>query len=114
MFLLARLRIESLQGRRSAKAIRDGLQTLPIGLDAAYADALNRIESQLSDEVKTAKEVLSWISCATRPLTTLELCHALAIEDDEPDLDVDNVPDIDDLVAVCAGLVTVDEQSHVV
>lgn len=32
--------------------------------------------------------------------------HVLAIEDDEPG--------IDDLVAVYAGLVTVDEQSHVV
>ncbi|KAJ5383653.1 hypothetical protein N7517_001564 [Penicillium concentricum] len=114
MFLLARLHIDSLQGKRSPKLIRQALKTLPKGLDAAYVEAMSRIENQHPDEVETAKDVLCWISCATRPLTPLELQHALAIEDDQPFLDEDNVPDIEDLVSVCAGLVTFDEQSGVV
>ncbi|CAG8373201.1 unnamed protein product [Penicillium salamii] len=114
MFLLARLHIDSLQGKRSLKMIRKALQTLPTGLDAAYGEAMSRIENQRPSEVETAKDVLCWISCATRPLTTLELQHALAIEDDESFLDGDNISDIEDLVSVCAGLVAFDEQSGVV
>lgn len=108
------MRIDSIRGKRSAKKIRESLKNLPSGLDAAYDDAWIRSESQLPDEVQTAKEVLSWISCATRPLSTRELQHALAIEDDLNFLDEDNIPDIGDVLAVCAGLVTVDEQEHVV
>ncbi|CAG7937923.1 unnamed protein product [Penicillium salamii] len=114
MFLLARLHIDSLQGKRSPKLIRLALKTLPTGLDAAYGEAMSRIENQDPDQVETAKEVLSWISCATRPLTPLELQHALAIEDDQSFLDEDNIPDIEDLVSVCAGLVAFDEKSGVV
>lgn len=113
-FLLARLHIDSLQGKRSVKSIRQALKTLPIGLDASYTDAMSRIESQLPDEVETAKEVLCWISYATRSITPFELQHALAIEDYQLFLDQDNISDIEDLISVCAGLVTVDEQSGVV
>ncbi|RDW65706.1 ankyrin repeat domain-containing protein [Aspergillus mulundensis] len=113
-FLLARLHIDSIQGKRSVKQVRESLKTLPSGLDAAYEDAWSRIENQLPDEVQTAKEVLSWISCATRPLTTRELQHGLAIEDNQPYLDEDNIPEIEDLIAVCGGLVIVDQQELVV
>jgi ankyrin repeat protein len=108
------LHIDSLQGKRSAKSVRQGLKTLPAGLDAAYTIAMSRIESQLDEEVETAKDVLSWISYATRPLTPLELQYALAIEDHQLFIDEDNIPDIEDLISICAGLVIVDEQSGVV
>ncbi|KAL4798333.1 ankyrin repeat-containing domain protein [Aspergillus venezuelensis] len=92
-------------GKRSVKQIREGLKTLPTGLDAAYVEAWSRIESQLPDQLQTAKDALSWISCATRPLTTLELVHALAIEEGLSYLDEDNIPDSDDVVvAACGGL----------
>lgn len=58
--------------------------------------------------------MLAWIICATRPLTPIELQHALAIECDESYLDEDNIPEINDLVSICAGLVTIDEQSTVI
>ncbi|KAJ5718458.1 ankyrin [Penicillium malachiteum] len=63
---------------------------------------------------RAAKEVLAWIICATRPLTPIELQHALAIESDESYVDEENIPDINDLVSICAGLVTIDEQSTVI
>lgn len=49
-----------------------------------------------------------------RPLSLLELRHALAIETDEPDMDEDNLPDADDILSACAGLVVVDEQSTII
>jgi hypothetical protein len=61
-----------------------------------------------------AKQALSWITYAQRPLTIQELCHALAIEPGERVLDPDAVCDIDDVLSACAGLVTVDTESNVV
>ncbi|KAJ6024087.1 hypothetical protein N7540_004884 [Penicillium herquei] len=113
-FLLARLHLDSLKGKISPKQLRNALTNLSTRLDAAYSEAINRIEAQTPDQSRAAKEVLAWIICATRPLTPIELQHALAIESDESYLDEDNIPDINDLVSICAGLVTIDEQSTVI
>ena len=59
-------------------------------------------------------QVLSWIICAKRPLTTFELRHALAVEVGETKLNEHNLPEIEDMVSVCAGLVTVDEESDII
>jgi hypothetical protein len=61
-----------------------------------------------------ARIVLSWITCAERPLTTRELQNAIAIEDDTPVFDEDNLTEVEDIVFVCAGLVTIDEESNII
>jgi ankyrin repeat protein len=75
---------------------------------------MDRIEGQLQDQEELAKQVLSWITCAKRPLTILELQHALAIEIGDSKLDEENLPQIEDMVSVCAGLVTIDEESSII
>ena len=75
---------------------------------------MDRINGQTADQKELAKQVLSWITCAKRPLTTSELRYALAVEIGKPELDEDNLPDIEDIVSVCAGLVTVDEVSNII
>ncbi|RYP44940.1 hypothetical protein DL768_008646 [Monosporascus sp. mg162] len=75
---------------------------------------MERIEGQLKDEKELAKQALYWITCAKRPLTTIELQHALAVEVGEPRLDQENLSYIQDMVSVCAGLVTVDEESNII
>jgi hypothetical protein len=75
---------------------------------------MERIEGQIKNSRELAKQVLSWITCAKRPLTTSELRHALAVEVGEFKLDEENLPEIEDVLSVCAGLVTVDEQSDVI
>jgi len=75
---------------------------------------MERIKGQLADEEELAKQVLSWIVCAIKPLTTYELEHALAVEAREPQLDTENLCRVEDMVSVCAGLVTVDEESSIV
>lgn len=79
-----------------------------------YKDAMERIKGQSTDQEDLAKEVLSWITCAKRPLNTSELQHALAVEAGESELDEDNLPQIEDMISVCAGLVTVDEESDII
>jgi hypothetical protein len=83
-------------------------------LDHAYKQAVERIERQEAGFQELAKQVLSWITCAKRPLTTLELRHALAVEIGDSELDEDNLPEIEDMVSVCVGLVTVDEESNII
>lgn len=97
--------------------IRRALENLPNGLNAldkSYHNAMERIQGQKAGFQKVAKQVLSWIVCAKRPLTTLELQHALAVEVGDSELGEDNLQEIEEIVSVCAGLVTVDEESDIV
>ncbi|KAF1955604.1 hypothetical protein CC80DRAFT_549295 [Byssothecium circinans] len=117
IFLLACLYTDSLQDKGTSKEVKSTLAGLSKGsvtLDNAYGDALQRIEGQLSGRRERAKKVLSWITFAKRPLTTTELCCALAVEPMEVELDSDNIADIEDLVSVCAGLVSVDQESAII
>ncbi|KAH8672580.1 hypothetical protein BGZ60DRAFT_373737, partial [Tricladium varicosporioides] len=117
MFLLAQLHLESLTGKRSPKAVRAALKNLATGsraYDHAYKDAMERINGQVKDQKELAKQVLSWITCAKRPLTTTELQYALGVEVGESELDEENLPEIEDIISVCAGLVTIDEESGII
>jgi hypothetical protein len=73
---------------------------------------MERIKGQTADFEELAKQILSWIICAKKPLTTLELQHAIAIEAEEPQLDEENLCLVEDMVSVCAGLVTVDREAE--
>jgi Ankyrin repeats (3 copies)/Ankyrin repeats (many copies) len=75
---------------------------------------MDRVEGQVQDQEELAKQVLSWIMCAKRPLTILELQHALAVEVGDSELDEENLPQVEDMVSVCAGLVTIDEESGII
>ncbi|EAW17806.1 uncharacterized protein NFIA_077420 [Aspergillus fischeri NRRL 181] len=126
MFLLARLYVDSLAYKTTPKAIRLALNDLEIdstttsdsrksrALDRAYTQAMDRINAQAAELKELARQVLSWITCAKRALTSSELQHALAVEVSEPRLDRENIPYIEDMVSVCAGLVTVDKESDIV
>jgi ankyrin repeat protein len=75
---------------------------------------MKRIKGQVPDQIEIAMQVLAWITCATKQLTTIELQAALTVEVGELDLDKENLPDLVDMVSACAGLVTVDEQSNII
>ena len=116
-FLLSQLHFDSLIGMKSPKAVRAALKKLPKGsnaYDCAYREAMERIQGQVPSCRELAEQVLSWVICATRLLATSELRHALAVEVGEPELDEENLPEIEDIVSVCAGLVTVDKESDIV
>src|SRR5437667_12719368 len=83
-------------------------------LDSAYEQAMERIEGRMGDQTVLAKQVLAWITCAKRALTTSELRHALGVEIGTSRFDKENLPDLEDTVSVCAGLVTVDEESDII
>ncbi|KAF2788639.1 hypothetical protein K505DRAFT_215649, partial [Melanomma pulvis-pyrius CBS 109.77] len=79
-----------LHDKFTVKIVKSTLGKLSKGsaaLNDAYKDAIQRIEGQSSEYYKLAKTVLSWITYAKRPLTTTEMCCALAVEPDETELD---------------------------
>ncbi|CAN9384185.1 unnamed protein product [Alternaria alternata] len=117
MFLLAKLHLDSLLGKRSPKAVRIALDKLPTGTDAydsAYDSAMERIEGQMAEQTELAKQALAFLTCAREPLSTLELQEAMGVEVGELELDPDNYPEIEDIVASCLGLVTVDDDSDII
>ena len=75
---------------------------------------MDRIKGQKPDLKKLAMEVLSWITCAKRPLTMSELQHALATKVGKSALDKGDLPHIGDMIAVCSGLITIDKESGII
>ncbi|KAJ6563626.1 ankyrin repeat-containing domain protein, partial [Mycena vulgaris] len=114
MFLLAKLHIDSLTAKMTVKAVRAALNNLMGDLDSTYSEVVERINRQSEDEKSLAWLVLSWITNAQRPLRPAELREALAVESAAPFLDPDNLLDIETILAVCAGLVIVDEADNLV
>ncbi|PMD63451.1 uncharacterized protein K444DRAFT_556103, partial [Hyaloscypha bicolor E] len=126
MFLLAQLYLGSLEDKTTVKAMKTALMQFQKNsqetsqnkklevLSLAYEEAMERINRQQAGFQLLAKNVLSWITCAKRPLTTSELQHALAVEIGESQLDKDNLPEVENMVSVCAGLVTIDDESKII
>ncbi|KAL7937028.1 ankyrin repeat-containing domain protein [Trichoderma chlorosporum] len=126
MFLLVKLYLDSLKDKTSiseAKSVLSKIKSrnktqadgaIDHALTLAYTDAMERINYQGQSRRSLGKKVISWITCAKRPLGTLELRHALAVNIGDIALDTDNVRDVDIMVSVCAGLVTVDEKSGII
>ncbi|KAL6825975.1 ankyrin repeat-containing domain protein [Trichoderma sp. SZMC 28015] len=126
MFLLAHIYLNSLNDKMTPKAIKNALRSFhkPVSglgetkmagiLDHAYEQAMLRINEQQAGYKDLANKVLLWIVCAKRRLTIMELRHALAVEVDGQELDKENIPTIQDMVSVCAGLVTIDDESDII
>ena len=113
-FLLAQLHVDSLAKKPTRRDVRLALESLPKELDDTYHEALQRIWDQDEGDVKLARQVLSWISFAIRPLALNEVQHALAIEPGDTDIDGEALPEEDLLVSACAGLVTLDRESNII
>ncbi|KAJ4242767.1 hypothetical protein NW757_011840 [Fusarium falciforme] len=99
------------------KALCTALEGLPRGstaYDNTYEKTMKRLQTQVPDQAEFAKDVLQWIVCAKTPLKVSQLQQALAVEIGKEDLDLHNVPDADDMVTACGGLVTVDQASGII
>jgi hypothetical protein len=109
--------MDSLLSKSTYGDIKLALQNLPCGiegLDMMYEQAIKRIDGQEEGFRALAKQVLSWVTHTKTPLTTTELQHALAIRNGAAELNEDFIPEVEDLISVCAGLVTVDKQSNII
>ncbi|KAH0563399.1 hypothetical protein GP486_002033 [Trichoglossum hirsutum] len=117
MFLLAQLHMNTLINQPTKGDIKQALQHLAKGidgLDETYKQAMERIEDTGSRVRELAKDILAWIVHAKRPLSTIELQHALGVRPLTKKLDRDYLPSVQVLQSMCAGLVTIDKQSGIV
>jgi hypothetical protein len=54
----------SLAMKNTIKAVRDALQHFPTNLNQTYEDAMNRINSQNTDDQQLAHLALTWVAYA--------------------------------------------------
>ncbi|KAJ7218764.1 ankyrin repeat-containing domain protein [Mycena rebaudengoi] len=113
-FLLAKLHLDSLAIKNTVNTVRDALKNLPEDLEHTYNEAMDRIEAQNKDDREIARRALIWVANAKRPLSVHELCEALAIKLGATMLDANDMLDIEFIVSVCAGLLTVDHAVRLV
>ena len=106
---MAPLHIGPLARQRTRNDVRSALEQLPDGLIDVYDVVMNRIRSQSSDDANLALKILSWITYAKAPLKSTVRQHAVAVTENIRDISDDDLIDIEDLVSVCAGIVTVAE-----
>ncbi|KAL4879893.1 ankyrin repeat-containing domain protein [Aspergillus karnatakaensis] len=125
MFLLAQLYVQALQDKVTPRDIRNTLQQFKAQsskpahdqksqiLATAYSNTMDRINQLPHSRQQLAKNVLLWLTCARFPLTTTQIQAALALNDGDTEVDKENIPDVQDMLGVCTGLVTVDEETKI-
>ncbi|KAH6958097.1 ankyrin repeat protein [Fusarium avenaceum] len=77
-----------------------------------YQQTMNRIEQQLPYSAVLAKQVLLWLVHARRELTVTEFQHALFPKSLQQAVGSPDLLDVDGWLAVCAGLVTIDQSGN--
>jgi ankyrin repeat protein len=107
-----------LKGARSLGDVEAALTALTESSDkelTVYDRAMDRIDSQAPKDTELAHRVLSWIVESKRPLTHEELNHALAIKTGHIKFDREYLQhNLDDTVALCAGLIVINQKSNTV
>ena len=101
--------MDFLAAQRTGKAVRKALEQLPDDLNSVYTRILNSI---LPADQAIAKQAFTWLSFSKRPLSLLELCEAVVIDEEDCTIDEDyrlQPPTI--LLSVCKGLIVHDEDS---
>ena len=113
-FLLAQLHLDMISQQRTRNAVHAALEKLPSSLDATYRDVMERISKQSEVDADLAQKVLRWITYSKEPLKAKALQHTVAIIPSIKTLNDGDLTDVDDLVSVCAGIVTIDRESGIV
>ncbi len=86
---------------------------MPSGPVLTFSDSYSRILAEIArkspEEVELAKSALSFLLCATRPTSTREITHALAIESDSTCFEEERLPfrSIDE---ICGPIVEIHKQ----
>jgi hypothetical protein len=126
MFLLAQIYLGFLDDKLTINDIRRSLKSFQKQdpgssedekteiLSHAYDQVMERINQQRPGLKQLAMKVLSWITHAKRLLSIQELQCALAIKKGKSQLDEGDLPHIGDMVSVCLGLITIDDESTII
>ncbi|KAF8419528.1 hypothetical protein EV426DRAFT_517540, partial [Tirmania nivea] len=116
MFLLARLHLESVASQISTpKEVFNALKSLPKDINETYDVAILRAQAQGEKRYQLAKQILTWITYARRPLTVRELQYAISrgttIGGATAETVDESLPPQEVMISVCVGLVNFEEES---
>jgi ankyrin repeat protein len=91
-------------------SVLNGLKSVSDPYDVVYANAMQRLrDDHETEHTKLGLNTICWLFLAKRPLRLTELLHVLAIDEDIPSLDEENIPLVSHVLNACAGLVVIDE-----
>ena len=93
---------------------RKELGKLPEKLEDAYTSTISRIEHSPPHTADLGMKALMWLHLAFRPLTVIELQHALAVEPGDTQLAEDNIITAQVLLDCCLGLILIDQETGTV
>ncbi|KAJ7582149.1 ankyrin repeat-containing domain protein [Mycena floridula] len=111
MFLLVHLHLESVKNKPNRQELRKALAKLPDKIYISYDETMHRINSQEESSAQLANQVFKWLVYAKRPLSMLELRHALAISLESTEMDPDAITSTEILIEICGGLVITEKNS---
>ncbi|KAH6906638.1 ankyrin repeat-containing domain protein [Coprinopsis sp. MPI-PUGE-AT-0042] len=112
MFLHATLQLKSLRNCLNAQHIEDTLEQFPVQIEDVYAETWKRIVNQGPNHAYLANLVFLWILYAKWELRIEELRHLVATCPDTHAYEPKRLVPEALLVAVCCGLVAVDEKTR--
>ncbi|OPB36873.1 hypothetical protein A0O28_0059530 [Trichoderma guizhouense] len=110
MFLWASFQLKEVLKRLTPTRIRAVLQNLPETISEYFGGIMSRIADN-----DFALRTLLWLVYTKEQLNFDALSHGLSVELGEGmlnDIDRDNIPDIEDLVDVCCGLIVSDGENN--
>ncbi|KAI9673981.1 MAG: hypothetical protein M1817_002187 [Caeruleum heppii] len=119
MFLMAVLLLNRVREQRTERKILDSLEVWSNEPEDVYRDTMNRIRGQRPNDAALGMRILQWLTHVKRPLLVYELLHALAVEWDGKggpprQFDHDNILDPQSMLDVCAGLVTIEQETQII
>lgn len=114
LFLLPALHIQHIMEQPSKADVRRALASLSNNLTDVFTTTIARIQSLPTRWKEIAFQTLMWISHAKRPLTMIELQHALVVREDDTDFDEDALISQRRILDYCNGLVEYEHDSGIV
>src|SRR5436190_13409307 len=106
--------MQQILDQTSTCELRQALTQLPESLHDVYDSMLQRVKEQSHNRSSLAIRILTWLSYAVRPLTVVELQHAVAIDINVPSPNPERVPPARFIEDVCMDLVTIDKERNIV
>ncbi|KAH6873709.1 hypothetical protein BKA70DRAFT_281891 [Coprinopsis sp. MPI-PUGE-AT-0042] len=114
MFLHASLQLDALCECTTAHEVRQTLEDFPLSIQDVYGQTWHRILAQKSSHVLLAKTALLWVLNSSRPMTIEELERAVATSPETYKFEPNRLAPGMTLMALCRGLVTLEEESGLV
>ncbi|KAK0216574.1 hypothetical protein EDD85DRAFT_436563 [Armillaria nabsnona] len=113
MFFLADMQMTLLSETADCAELIGELNESPGTIQATYKHFLERVERKPEGRRNLAYRIFCWVAFAKRPLTILELQHALAMRSGTTELNTNRILNLDIISRACIGLVVVDGQGYV-